>query len=167
MTESTQPFGDSALTPDQERRLAEFLEVTGRLRGHIGFVCCPFLTLNAVERFLSSRTFHCVDCELFRARASDTSEFCELIAWDRHDAFALFVPRLIPTRVCCFLYNAADNDLVCAESSYPPEGSQRKLNEKSWLVIMTPEDFDDAAMENGWDRYKLTRALSYYCRLDW
>src|SRR5262245_66459839 len=104
------------------------------LRGHIAFVCCPFLALDAVETILSGRRIRSIDCELCREREAETDEFCELLEWDRHDGFALFVPRLIPETICYFLYNAADSELVCSESSYPPEGSRRKLKDKSWLV---------------------------------
>ena len=164
MTNTAQP--QRPFTSSQQQRFEEFVRVMATMREQIGLICCPFLQLNALKDSLLSHAFHRIDCELFRTRELDTDEFCRLLEWEQHAAFALFVPRVIPTVLCRFFYHAADSDLVCVESGRPPKGTRRKLNEKSWLVIMTPEDLSGAELENGWHKERFTRVLGPFCHLD-
>jgi len=134
-------------------------------RDWLSFVGCPFQDLEVVCEIVGKAGFHLVDCELFRNRRVKTDEFCRLIEWDAHLGFALLLPRSIPHTPAMFLYQAADHGIVSTESVYSSEATYRSLAGKAWLVIMTPEDFENAKLETGWHRSVLDRVLSDYCWL--
>jgi hypothetical protein len=134
-------------------------------RDWLSFVGCPFQDLEEVSEIVEEAGFHIVDCELFRNRRVGTDEFCRLIEWDAHPGFALLLPRSIPHTPAMFLYMAADHGIVSTASGYSSGEKYLTLAGKAWLVIMTPEDWEHAVLETGWDRSRLTRALGEYCWL--
>lgn len=157
------------LTPGKRHALSAMLRramsCKDKERDWIGFIGCPFPDLAEVFDIVRKAGFHVVDCELFRNRRVDTDEFCRLIGWDTHDGFALVLPRSIPHTPAMFLYQAADHGIVSTDSSYRSDGNYRSLAGKGWVAIMTPEDWEDAKLETGWDRTRLTRVLNDYCWL--
>ena len=134
-------------------------------RDWVGFVGASFWDLDEICNLVRQAGFHIVDCELFRNRQVETDEFCRLIEWDSHPGFALLLPRSIPHTPAYFLYQAADHGIVSTDSDYSSGEQYRSLAGKAWIVIMTPEDFEHAELETGWDRTKLTRVLCDYCWL--
>jgi hypothetical protein len=157
------------LTPGQTHALDAVLDRARRHRGDerdwLSFVGPPFRELDAVCDIVRNAGFHIIDGELFRYRRVGTDEFCRLIEFDEHDAFALLLPREIPFTLAAFLYNVADHRIVSTETSYSSGENYPSFAGKAWLAMMTPEDFEAAKLETGWDRTKLTRVLSDYCWL--
>jgi hypothetical protein len=131
----------------------------------IPFVGCAFYDLDEVCTIIERKGFHVVDCELFRHRRISTDEFCERIGWSKHVAFALLLPRVVPHSIAMLLYQAADHGIITTSSSYESGERYRSLSEKSWVIVMTPEDLENAELETGWDRSRLTRVLAPYCWL--
>ncbi len=134
-------------------------------RDWLGFVGAPFNDLEEVCQLVQQAGFHIIDCELFRKRRVETDEFCALIEFDSHTAFALLLPRSIPFTLAYFLYQAAEHGIVSTDSGWTSYGQYRSLAGKAWIVIMTPEDFEHAELETGWDRSRLDRVLSNHCWL--
>ena len=159
------------LTEAQKQGLAEFIgdggvRTGGRARRSIDLVYCPFFALEDLESTLSERGFRVLDCELFRASPANTDEFFRLVEWDRHDAFALLVPWIVPKAICNFLDNIANDEWVSIEPG-TPRGTLRAFAEKRWLLVMTPEDVEGAVLEHRPDSYSLKRAIGGRYRLDW
>ena len=136
-----------------------------RERDWLSFVGCPFQDLEEVTELVKSAGLNVVDCELFRGRRVNTEQFCKLIGWDAYPGFALLLPRSIPHTPAMFLYQAAEHGIVSTASGYSSGERYQSLAGKAWLVIMTPEDWEHAELETGWDRTRLTRVLSDYCWL--
>jgi hypothetical protein len=157
------------LTPGQTQALDAVMDRAKRMRGEtrdwLSFVGSPFGELDAVCDIVRRGGFHIVDGELFRYRRVGTDEFCRLIEFEKHGAFALLLPCEIPFTLAAFLYNVADHQIVSTETSYSSGERYPSFAEKAWLAMMTPEDFEAAKLETGWDRTKLTRVLSDYCWL--
>lgn len=148
-----------------EAMLREAMDGKDMERDWLGFIGCPFPELDELFELVRKAGFHIVECELFRSRRVGTDEFCRLIGWDTHEGFALVLPRSIPHTPAMFLYQAADHGIVSTDSGYSSDRTYRSLAGKGWLVIMTPEDFEEAKLETGWHRSRLTRVLSDYCWL--
>jgi len=157
------------LTLGKRRALTEMLirnmDWRDEEKDYLCFIGSPFNDLDEVCKIVQKAGYHIVDCELFRYRRVNTDEFCKLIGWDVHDGFAFIIPRSIPLTVSFFLYNFVDHRIISTESGYSSGGNYLSSAGKAWLVIMTPEDWENAEFETGWDRSKLTRALSDYCWL--
>lgn len=134
-------------------------------RDWLGFVGPPFSDLEEVCQIVRQAGFHVVDCELFRNRRVETDEFCALIEYELHPAFALLLPRSIPYTPAFFLYQAAEHGIVSTDRGYSSDVQYRSLAGKAWIAIMTPEDFKHVELETGWDRSRLDRVLSDYCWL--
>jgi len=138
------------------------MEEKDREKDYLCFIGSPFENLDEVYDITKQAGYHIIDCELFRHKEVDTEEFCELIDLENHDGFAFVIPRSIPLSICIFLYNFADHSIVSTDSGYSSTEQYISSAGKAWAVIMTPEDFENVELEAGWDRSKLTRALSDY-----